>query len=198
MAGETKWDLGELLADADWDAILPRLVKCANRYLQAARWESGDFQQPSAMEVKELIHEAVKRTLEGRRNWNRTDEPDLAAFLCNAMRSICGHARSPAARAELRADADPSEDPEASAPPTPEQEVSHRERSHPFLEGLAEETADDEDMQMYVAAVEVVGHRREDIAAELDWSVDKVSVVKKRIKRRLLKRNATTKPGGRR
>jgi DNA-directed RNA polymerase specialized sigma24 family protein len=196
MDGEIEWDLGELLNRVDWSAMTPRLVRCAQRHLLSARWTSDGFGQPNGMEVQELIHEAVQRTLEKRRKWNRADMPDLVAFLCNVMRSICGHARADAARAELRANVDPGEDPEMTPPPTPEDEVMHRERAHPLLQGLAEETAGDEDMELFVAAVEFAGSRREDIAEELGWSSDKVSVVKKKIQRRLMKRNSKPRAGG--
>lgn len=196
MDGEVEWDLRELLNGADWSTVTPRLVRCAQHHLLSARWTSGQFGQPSAMDVTELIHEAVQRTLDGRRKWNRPDAPDLVAFLCNVMRSICGHARADAARAELRAEVDPGDDPEANPLRTPEDEVAYRERVHPLLQGLAEETAGDEDMELFVAAVEIVGSRREDIAEELGWSPNKVSVVKKKIQRRLLKRNSKPPAGG--
>lgn len=52
--------------------------------------------------AKDIIHEAINRTLEGRRRWPR--DVDLAVFLANAVRSIANTSRQLAEQSHLSVD----------------------------------------------------------------------------------------------
>lgn len=156
---------------------MPELAAHARRHLFAAGWLGGADMQPSGFEAQELISEAVQRVLSGRRNWHRDDTPNLVGFLSNVMRSVCGHERDK--RARERPDPEQVAMLKAAGPP------AEGGYDHPLLTRLDEAVGNDEDLQYFVMAVEDVGPRRDDIAAELDWAPDKVSVVRKKLRRRL-------------
>lgn len=157
---------------------MPELAAHARRYLRAAGWLGGADTQPRGFEVEELIAEAVKRVLSGERNWHRDDPPNLVAFLSKVMWSICGHERAKLARERP----DPEQVAMAARAAEPDADGGY---DHPLLAKLDQVIADDEDLQYFVMAAEDAGPKREDIAKALDWTPEKVSVIRKKLLRRL-------------
>lgn len=174
------WDPAQALRDADLAAILPTLEVRANRLLAFAGWRPGRGTQPSRLEVQELISEAVKRVLAGNRKWHRPDDGEITGYMCKVMESIAQDARRAACRQILEAD-----------PSIVGDMLLLRERvdpdanDEPVLALATKAAGDDAEMKDFISAVECGPYKREEIADLLGWPVDKVSVVRKKLRRRM-------------
>lgn len=181
-------ELATALRDADWDKILPQLVDYADKRLRRLGWAKGANTLPSAAEATQLVDEAIVRSLAGDRRWNEDDPPELVAFLCGVIRSISSDEKkavtkmgpmesfdSPHIESELK-----------HAVPTPEELVREGAWNDKRLGHLRAAIEGDEDLQLlYMAIVEEGCERRDEIAECLGWDPDKVSVLRKKLNRRL-------------
>jgi hypothetical protein len=183
----TKRDVRAALREADWEALLPRLVAYAERRLRRVGWIVGKDEEPSAMSVEEVINDAIDRCLTGSRTWGTDDPPELGAFLCGVIRSITSISRKKLRRNKADSVEDIAVD---LADPTPSVERI-----------LADE--DDEGRRAVLAAVEacVKGDdkleslylaiidgdlKREALASTLGWTPDEVTAARNKLQRRLV------------
>lgn len=177
MDGSGTWDVRAALRTADWKAIGPRLVSYTRwRYVVATG------RVPTANAVEEVIDEAVLRVLDGRRQWHRDDAPDLVAFLCGVIHSLVHEFVTKKGRDARRVD---GRDPEELMSPQarPDTRTSYADTRLEFIE---EAIGDDGELgELYLGILESSG-KREDVAQCLGWEVDRVSVLTKKLKRRLL------------
>lgn len=88
----SKYDstIHEMLDRADWEDVLPRVLKYAISRAKKFQW-LGDKVEPEAL-VQEAIARAYGVGLRGSyRNWNKEKCPDLANFLIGIVRSMTSH-----------------------------------------------------------------------------------------------------------
>lgn len=175
---------------ADWNTLHSRLVPRAHWILKRWGWAPGRSHQPNAMEVKDLIHEALRRIYVGTQkpDYEPGSDPELAIAI--AMSSIASQVAKKLRREVLQADPEPL-DGGASGPASPSAD-DHAE--DPRLAHLNEVIKGDDDLGLFVMAVDEYGPKREDIARGLGWLPDKVSVLRKKLRRRLLEANASAPP----
>lgn len=184
--GKTR-DLRAALREADWEALLPRLVDYTERRLRRLGWTVGEDKEPSVVSVREMIDEAIDRCLTGSRNWNADDPPELGAFLCGVIKSITWAAK----KKQLRSKIDSLEGQhETTADPQPsvetvladEQDDGRRAVRAAFDECVK---GDDKLELLYLAILD--GNlKREEIATALDWSSDEVTAARIKLQRRLV------------
>ena|GEM_PF-2434855 len=176
-------DVRAALRGAAWEALLPRLIAYARRRLRRVGWYDGRYEEPSALSVEELVQSAIARCLDGTRTWNEDDPPELEAFLCGVMKSLCWSAKKAALRHPEEAI-----DGDAAAPaerPSPEQELVSAEDERRVLAAIEAVTVDDGALRDLYRAV-LDGHTKRDaIAVALGWTPDQVSVARRKLNRRL-------------
>lgn len=81
--------------------VYPRVVAYAILTVRRKRW-SRNGTIPEGKEAEDLVHDAIRRVLDGRRHWEPDKVPDLELYLCGIVRSIAGDlARSPANRMDV-------------------------------------------------------------------------------------------------
>ena len=164
------------LEAVDWEGILPQLVAYAERRLLRLGLREGRTHRPSATEVKELVNEAILRCLDGRRKWDDAKSLELVPFLCGVIRSVAWEYKKDAARCDVIDD-------EMSAP-TNDAEINDPRVG--IIEELTKEDSDIEEVYLVIAVDGIT--RRDEIAHRLGWNPDKVSVVRKKIQRRVEQR----------
>lgn len=161
---------------ADWSD--PTLLAELLRY-GIWRLRSLPGREARQQRAKELMSEALTRIMEGRRVWRQAGEVPLAAFVKGVMRSIANEWLeehfSPADE-DFVACLDADE-----VPPDVEDETT----PDPRLGGIEAAVAGDADLESYYLAVLDGPLKREQLAASLGWSTEKVSVVRKKLRRRL-------------
>ena len=171
-----------------WDPDqLDLLVRRARAYLSWYGWHGHRDRQAAALEVKELINKAVERVLEGKRNWIAGHEGDVVHLLSRTMRSIVMDTKRAVDKRSVASGIEVDELPLA--------EIQCSGHGHCDASDAYEETpltrraraaaSGDEDCGMFLLAVEEGHTKREDIAAALDWPPDRVSVVRKKLQRRM-------------
>jgi hypothetical protein len=178
-------DLRTALREADWEALLPRLVDYTERRLRRLRWVVGRDEEPTAVSVQEMINDAIDRCLTGSRTWNADDPPELGAFLCGVIKSISSTAKKAAVRSKV----DPIEDVGAAiADPTPSiQNVLEEEEGTRAICATFEACMKgDEKLELLYLAVLDRNVKREDIAEALGWAVDEVTAARNKLQRRLI------------
>ncbi|MDX2086351.1 MAG: ECF-type sigma factor [Kofleriaceae bacterium] len=187
MDGAGEWDARAALREADWDVLTPRLVASARwRYIVA----TGRCPHGSAAE--ELVQEAIVRVLDGRRSWHRDDPPELWRFLSGVMRSIVDEIFKKRRRETQRRDDQDIDGIEV--PSVASVLFDPRLDLEPRLDLIEEAIGDDEELQtLYLAILECPG-KREDIAAYLEMPVSNVSVLTKKMQRRVIQLAKTKTP----
>jgi len=92
LQNSSKYDptIHEDVEKADWDSVLPRVLKYAVSRAKIFRW-LGDEVEPEA-----LVQEAIARAYgigirDNYRNWNTETCPDLGDFLIGIIRSMTSH-----------------------------------------------------------------------------------------------------------
>jgi hypothetical protein len=168
------------LDEACWEKVLPVLLAYAERRLRRLGWSEGRDHRPSALEVGELVTEAVKRAYGGERNWNEDEPPELVAFLRGVIKSISSDIKKEWVRHPL--DYLP-EIPESSLLTHSENETQTADDQR--IRNIEDAIGDDPDLESFYLAVLDGQTKREDIAAYLQWTPEKVSVVRKKFNRRL-------------
>ena len=187
VAAGTKRELRAALREADWEALLPRLVAYAERRLRRVGWILGEDEEPSAVSVEEVINEAIDRCLTGSRTWNEDDPPELGAFLCWVIKSISSISRKKKKRNKTDSFEDVGPD---AADPAPniesvqsEAEDEGRRAVRAAFEACVK--GDDRLESLYLAIID--GNlKREEIAAALSWTPDEVSAARNKLQRRLV------------
>ncbi len=171
-----------------WDtAQVDLLVRRGRAYLSWYGWHGRGDGQAAALEVKELINKAVERVLEGKRNWISGHEGDVVHLLSRTMRSIVMDTK----RAVDRHPVTPGIELEELSPAEVSREAgggcdgSDGDEETPLTRRATAAAGDDDDCGMLLLAVEEGHTKREDIAVALDWTPERVSVVRKKLQRRM-------------
>jgi hypothetical protein len=187
MDGEGDWDARAALRAADWDVLTPKLLACARwRYIVATG------RCPSGSAAEELVQEAIVRVLDGRRSWHRDDTPELWRFLSGVMRSIVDEIVKKKRRETQRRDDKEVDDVEARS--VQNVLLDPRLDAEPRLDLLEEAIGDAEELQnLYLGILECSG-KRDDVATYLEWPVSKVSVLTKKLQRRVIQLAKTRTP----
>lgn len=173
-------------AKINWTSLLPRLLGCARYNLRRLGWGETSRCCRAALEAPELVGMVIESCLSGEREWTLVPDAtqdEVARFLFANMRAISTNCRTSAAVARrVYADADPIDE----RPPADEilavwDRLREVERA---LEG------DDEALALCRVLQDFPRGRRE-IAQALAWSVDHVSVVRRRLERSLAAKGLT-------
>lgn len=187
VAAGTKRELRAALREADWEALLPRLVAYTERRLRRVGWVVGKDEEPSAVSVEEVINLAIDKCLIGSRNWNEDDPPELGAFLCGVIKSISSISRKK--RKRDRTDSIEDIGPDAADPaPSIESVLGEADDEGRRAVRAAFEACvkgDDKLESLYLAIID--GNlKREEIAKALGWTPDEVSAARNKLQRRLV------------
>jgi DNA-directed RNA polymerase specialized sigma24 family protein len=176
----------EAFARADWERLMPQLLRGAQRCLTVLGWAETRGGRPAVLEARELVGSAIEGLLAGRRTWVASagaTEGSLVAFLCMTMRSLAMNQRTSAAVASPRAEMAELADLPA-GDPSPERQSAARS----VLASVEGALADDgEAMQLYRVVCESESHG-EELAAALGWTVEHTKTVRQRMRRRLAER----------
>lgn len=178
-------DLKSALRDADWEALLPNLLAYAANRLRRVGWLSGRDQEPSKLSVEQLVQTAVEHCLDGSRTWD-PKAVDLGGFLRGVIRSLTSSEKKKAVRSKT--DAKPELDRYFAPVDSPEDEAMEEENRQELLVLIEGCTTDDQDLRDLYLAILDGNTKREDIAAALGWSADRVTAARIKLQRRLLKR----------
>lgn len=185
MADQKTRDLRAALREANWDALLPRLVDYTERRLRRLRWVVGRDEEPSAVSVQEMINEAIDRCLTGVRTWNADDPPELGAFLCGVIKSITFTEK----KKEVRSKVDHVEEVGVGAPgPAPSvlDALEEEEGTRAICATVEACLKGDEKLELLYLAILDGNVKREAIAEALGWSVDEVTAARNKLQRRLV------------
>ena len=187
VAEGKKRELRAALREADWEALLPRLVAYTEVRLRRVGWIVGKDEEPSAVSVEEVINDAIDRCLTGSRTWNDEDPPELGAFLCGVVKSISSISRKKTKRNKTDALEDIGAE-VADPTPTIESVLSDADDEGRCAVRAAVEACvkgDDKLESLYLAVID--GNlKREEIAAALGWTPDEVSAARNKLQRRLV------------
>jgi hypothetical protein len=183
----TKRELRAALREADWEALLPRLVAYTERRLRQVGWIAGNDEEPSAVSVEEVINDAIDRCLAGSRTWNDDDPPELGALLCGVIRSITSISR----KKKKRNKTDSLEDTAVeTADPSPsiESTLSDADDEGRCAVRAAVEACvkGDEKLESLYLAIVDGNLKREEIATALGWTPEEVSAARNKLQRRLM------------
>lgn len=181
--------LRDALRTADWEALLPNLVAFASSALRRAGWKAGRDEEPSRMSVEQLVNTAIEHCLDGSRKWN-PDAVDLPGFLRGVIRSLLSAAKRFDATHRVLAASDADIERAAAPDGSPEEELLAEERQRELLDGFEDCIRGDPELLALYAVILEGTTKREEIAAALGWSADRVSVVKKKLQRRFLRRGS--------
>lgn len=167
------------ISEEDWKAILLRLhrytvTKC--RIL------------PADIEPDDIASEALRRVLQNSRKWNKEKQPDIFYLLTGTVDSILSklwslkdnkhRMRETFSRTNI------TELEKYSEEMTPEEEENwydvHLKRLQKIVEG-------DEELEYFLLAIESKCDSYETIAKTLDWDIQKVYRVKRRMKDKVVR-----------
>jgi hypothetical protein len=172
--------------NTDWKRILPELQRYAKSCLSFQGFHERPNRTSMAIESQELINQAVLALLAGERTWvpaQAKTEAGLVAVICMTMKSICANVRGRAAF-KLRARSDKAERHISrtmdETPDAEEQLVSHE-----WVGEVKEAIAGDAEIVRLVDTYADGKVRHDEVAKALDWTVPKVKVTQKRMRRLL-------------
>jgi hypothetical protein len=179
--------LRQALRDADWEAILPGLFGYAANRLRRVGWAAGRDEEPSKLSVEQLVNMAVEACLDGSRAWNPATV-DFPGFLRGVIRSLTSSEKKSAVRSKTHAQSDF----ERIVPlaPSPEDEAIEEEGRKNILGTIERAIGGDADLRAIYEAILDGAVKREEIAASLGWSVDRVSAARIKLQRRLVRLSA--------
>lgn len=176
--------LRQALRDVDWEAILPGLIGYAAHRLRRVGWAAGRDEEPSKLSVEQLVNMAVEACLDGSRNWN-PENVDLPGFLRGVIRSLTSSEKKSAVRSKTHAQAD--FDRIAPLASSPEEEALEEEGRRKILGTIEAAVADDAELRALHGAILDGAIKREEIAASLGWSVERVTAARIKLQRRLVR-----------
>ncbi len=178
-------DLGAVLADADWEKLLPRLAAYAERKLFWRGWGIRTS-RPSAMDIVDL---AIERCLSGDRKWSLDSRcDDLELFLKGVIKSLAHSAKKSAARQKVELSVDNRKPPAAvtnAVTVTVEASDDDDDGESAVSSAVAACADGDADLEAYYLAV-LDEERRGDVASLLGWNPARVSAARTKLQRRLI------------
>lgn len=179
--------LRQALRDADWEALLPGLLGYAANRLRRVGWAAGRDEEPSRLSVEQLVNMAVEACLDGSRSWN-PDAVDFPGFLRGVIRSLTSSEKKSAVRSKTHARSDFERIvPLASSP---EDETIEEEGRRNILGTIERAIGDDAELRALYEAIIDGAIKREELAASLGWSVERVSAARIKLQRRLVRTTA--------
>lgn len=137
---------------------------------------------PADVEPDDIACEAIKRVLEGTRNWNREKCPDLLKHLQGTVDSIVSkiwklrHNRARMGESHGVTNLDKLEEYSEEMPSEPNADYFETR-----LEQLREITKGDSDLEYFFLAIECGAKSFQELARVLDWEIAKVYTVKRRL-----------------
>lgn len=165
---------------------MPRLAIYAAGRLRRVGWASGHDHEPSAMSIEELLQTSLDRCLDGSRTWNEDDPPELEAFLRGVIKSVASTERKKWVGTKTSAVEDVgafARDPR----PLPDAAVEEEEARAMLAEELGGIVAGDEELGLFLLAVQEGHVRRADIADALGWTPDRVTTARLKLQRALIR-----------
>lgn len=195
----------EELRKADWDAVLPRVLKYAVSRAKMFKW-LGDEVEP-----EDLVQEAISRaygigTRGAYRNWNKETCPDLGDFLIGIIRSMTSHKAEHEAgfpsESIFNEDGSPkdakilrsyNETVGLSKLNNPEEENIEKENLQALQEELDRLVDEDEDLGMVILCIEDGISEPRNIAELTGINKDKVNNLLRKLRRKLDKYNPKRK-----
>jgi DNA-directed RNA polymerase specialized sigma24 family protein len=184
----------ETLDNAEWDKILPKVLKYATFRVNKYKF----LGIPSA-EPEDFVHEAIMMAYGAGakgsyRKWNRDRYPDLADFLISIISSITSHEsehytkfRHKSFGSQEEGTLDPLEKEVSSVVSalSPEQLLIQGQRAKEIIEGINKAAEGDEEMQMVLLCIDEGLTKPVQIAGEAGYDVTRVYNILKRIRRKL-------------
>lgn len=163
-----------LLADFNWDTAIPNLILHAHMRLRGKT-------VPDFFTADDFVTEAYVRIYNGERNWDPIKDPDLLKYLKSVIDSLISAAIN-------SKDNNLSELDLTTTDQKSEEDILESLIATELHDCINETIQDDEELLiLYVCITEYGKTKPQDIAEELQWDVDKVYNVKKRLKRTILK-----------
>lgn len=193
------------LNEADWDEVLPRVLKYAESRANKFRW-LGDKIDPEDL-VNEAIELAYGVGEKGAyRNWDREKCPSLTKFLIGIIRSMTSHMAEHEIRFPKESyyykDGTPKDESiygtiyaitERLETKTPEGEIIENENLAAMEEQLDLISDEDEDLGLVILCIKEGYGEPRYIAEETGFGVEKVNNLLKRLRRKLNKYNPKVK-----
>lgn len=185
------------LDNADWDNILPRVLKYALTRSMKYHWLGH------VVEPKELVQEAISLAYgigknETYRNWNKAKYPKLEDFLISIIESITSHKADHAKRIKIKPlfnkDGTPSDFEENISSEemlskgilnSPEEEIIQSESLQPLTDKLESISEEDEEIGIIILCLEEGISRPRDISKETGYDVNKVYNIFRRLRTKL-------------
>lgn len=172
------------IREADWDSLVGPLLRYGIWRLR--RWPGRHEERVER--AKKLMTEAVSRVMLGRRRWKHPGEIPVLRFIKGVMRSVANEwLEEQHGPADDDPECDIAFDETAHSPgPSPKNERdADAPEDDPRLGEIERASAGDADLEAFVVAAMEAGPKREAIADALGWQPDKVSVQRKKLRRRL-------------
>jgi len=187
----------EELKKADWDAVLPRVLKYAVFRAKGFKW-LGDEVEPEAL-VQEAIARAYGIGIRGNcRNWNIETCPDLGDFLIGIIRSMTSHRaehekefpsesffNEDGSSKDAKILESVSETIGASKPRTPEEEIIENENIQALKDELDRLSVESEDLGMVILCIEDGISKPRQIAEATGFEKEKVNSLLKKLRMKL-------------
>lgn len=178
------------LREADWEALLPGLVAYASACLRRAGWANGRDFEPSKMSVEHVVNQAIEHCLDGSRVWDPTNV-DLPGFLRGVIRSLVSAERKRYVKRRTFAASDLLENANIAMEVTtasPEDEAVDEEARGALVADVEACARGDADLEALLAAILDGNTKREQLVEALGWTPERVSVARKKLQRRLVRR----------
>jgi hypothetical protein len=199
----SKYDpsIREALKKADWNAVLPRVLKYAVSRAKIFSW-LGDKVDPEV-----LVQEAIARTYGNGtrgnyRNWNREKCPDLANFLIGIIRSMTSHDAEHGVEfpkeSLFKEDGSPKDEKILKSadetarvlmPKTPEVELIENENFRSLKDQLDSISIDNEDLGLVIVCLEDGISKPRQIAQETGFDINNVNNLLRKLRRKFDKFN---------
>lgn len=179
----------EMLGEADWEKIYPRLVAYAVSRTSRLFAVKGGGQLPKGQEPADMAREAVRLVFEGERKWNPETHPDLLRYLSGVVSSLVSNLVTSADHMR-RSDGTAKEPPdfdvfEGSVSPNPLATAESEECVEELRLIVDRETDGDEKLSSVAMGLED-GMRSAEIAEFLSIEVKEVYRLTRKLRRRLL------------
>jgi DNA-directed RNA polymerase specialized sigma24 family protein len=181
--------LRQMLAEADWEALVPLLVADAASRIRRSKWLRGRDELPAAAEAEELVQDIIAIALSNRRVL--PDDMDLLTFLRGLLWSELWNRRRAAKR---RARVIGGEIPDAVEDEKERADEALGRRA--LLARVEKLIEDDEELLAFYGAMAQEHTKRNEIAEALGWTSDRVSAVRKKLNRRLASAGLLEGEGG--
>lgn len=167
---------------ANWDDLLPRLLKYARSKLYKTQLVSK-----ITIEPEDLVSEAIALAYgvgqnDGYRHWNKETFPDLCIFLFSVIKSLVSHKIEHHIKfpAQEIGDFDG-----ATQTPTPEEVIIQKNNLSKIYQRIYESVEGDDEMETVILCIEEGFDTPREIASQTGYEIPRVNNILKRIRRKL-------------